>query len=122
MPRIPAVTIRPRWLLLMACVLPLLVDPPTHAQPAPHQIESARGTFPVPPAIAMRGETFLVTLQRQAVIDYHGLEHFDLIVAKNGRATVTGDADLPLMRALNALNGQRVRLSIEPFEPARLDR
>jgi hypothetical protein len=70
----------------------------------------------------MRGETFIVTLQRQAVIDYRGIEHFDLLTQPGGRLTLAGDSDLPLIKTLTALNGQRIRISLEPFAPVPLER
>lgn len=43
------------WLLVMALLLPLLIGPPTHAQP----LESSLGTYPLPPIVGMSGESRL---------------------------------------------------------------
>jgi hypothetical protein len=67
-------------------------------------------------------ESFVVTLREQEVIDYRGIRHFDVLTTNEGRLLISGDADLPLVKRLIELNGQRVRVSIVVDAPERLER
>lgn len=67
-------------------------------------------------------QSFVVTVQQQKVVDYRGIQHFDLIGGKDGRVSVLGDADVAFTQALMRYDGKKVRIVVQPFEPERIER
>jgi len=66
-------------------------------------------------------QTFVVQVQEQHVIDYRGLRHFDLITPQ-GRLSVMGDADVPLIQALGTFRHEKVRITLAPDRAEKLER
>lgn len=106
------------WLFVIAVALSVSVGPPTHTQ----HPEGAIGSLPAPAVVGMTGETFTVTVRQNDTVDVHGLFFFELDVKPAGRVTVMADRDLAIAKALQALAGQKVRLTLEPIELQHLER
>lgn len=101
------------WLLVMALLLPLLIGPPTHAQP----LESSLGTYPLPPIVGMSGEdpfSVVVTVDHHTTYDSRGIQFFELKTA-TGSVVVSADADTAFAKALTANAGKKVRVTVEPY-------
>jgi hypothetical protein len=104
------------WVLLWLAVVAHAFQPPA---------EGAMGTFPLPAVTTQIGpaadwtattgaqeQEFYYRVSQEHTYDFKGIQFFSLKSA-DGSATISVDGDVKLSAALKALEGQRVRLTLE---------
>jgi hypothetical protein len=90
------------------------------------QPEGAMGTLPLPDVVSQMGpfikneqaeilntQEFFYRVTKESSFDFKGIQFFHL-KSSEGTATISVDGDVALSSALAALDGQRVRLTLEP--------